>query len=1319
MSDIRQSLGFDVSDALAALKNLDNAFSGFTTNLKSVAAGLSGFNDSAQKTIAELNAIAAAAKGASDAMSKVGGARTGGSKSGPTAGGPQGSTSDLLKGQQAAQAMNALLGQTTQAAGAATSAVGAVGNAANNAGNGLGAGARGAGGFAISLETLTRVITTQAIVRGLSAITSAVQSSIGDFIKFSTAVSQIQTISPVQDIDALASGVRELSDEFNSPILDVAKAKYQALSNGFITDADSTQILVSSLKLAKVGVSSTAEAVDLLSTGLNAYGQSAAQADDLAGKFFKTIELGRVTASDLSGAFGRVAPIANEIGASTDEILAAFSSITIGGVKAAEAATQIRASLSTLLKPSSDLEETFHKLGTNGELLIAAHGFQGAFEVLRNSTDGSLASLAKLVPNIRAINGVLRETGSGADVFREHLDQIRNSSKAVLDQKYDVFIKSNAQQVDQDFTKLKNLFTADFGKDLVASINTVVQAVGGIENVIDAMKALAPVVLAATAALVAFAAKAVFVRTAFGDIGNLSQSTAGKLKTFNSGFNTFLAGLGAGVTAFAFGDFIKTQLDEAIVASRAAGEEAEAAEQKFRNGQRAALAQLDIADSEQTFRTIYQELEDIGKEFNKLKDDGQEADKSLVDQIKEATHGIIEAREEYAKQIQKGADTAGSDVRASRSRNVSNAGALADVQFNFSQRNLDARTQSFRDAQRAADLANDAASKFAKAKTPDQQSAATDEFSRAEAYAKEALSTAVTSKNVAAIAIAEQAVESVLEKRIAAEKQFQQARSQDQKQLDSAAKAERDRLNTLKQLAKIALDHASSFDKKGNPFSPDEIKKRTATASEALEKFNDLSSGSASKGNFTIDDLKGEDFLNKTIQEKLTGTQLKVLSVAPAAITSLGEALQKGVDSLQIRLKDVALDPGALKGSFTDQLLDAFKQRQKQEQDQRTGAQNGTQIGNNNDTISGLQGDISKRTDNFGSGILAGFRRATGGAIDHAVGNLRPGDAKQDNTPLLLKSFAQRFNSIAQNIGPNSADQYNKIIDELKNVTPGLGNAFSQDKAALEEIAAKLREIIELNTQNNQLKGEKVAATPASPEDVAKRAQQGQDLGYAPTAATQASFAESAAKAAAIRAANGQSSAPNAQQLQTQTEVNQLLTSGAQAQREIGGAAEATVAVKQQELEIQQRILSTTEATAAAAQKSGGGGKAASPDEITEAFGGYIKGFASGGLIKDMKYFAGGGGPRGTDTILAWLSPGEFVMNAASTKKFYSQLTAMNSGHAPVYRAEGGTTNSTNISIGDINLNGPSPNGAGTARSIMTGIRRELRRNASLLTPYG
>jgi hypothetical protein len=76
------------------------------------------------------------------------------------------------------------------------------------------------------------------------------------------------------------------------------------------------------------------------------------------------------------------------------------------------------------------------------------------------------------------------------------------------------------------------------------------------------------------------------------------------------------------------------------------------------------------------------------------------------------------------------------------------------------------------------------------------------------------------------------------------------------------------------------------------------------------------------------------------------------------------------------------------------------------------------------------------------------------------------------------------------------------------------------------------------------------------------------------------------------------------------------------------------------------------------------------------------------------------------------LSPGEMVMSAATTRRFASQLTAMNAGAKPSYHSQGGHV----TNIGDINVTvGGGGTGRQTARSIATELRRELRRGTSVL----
>jgi len=93
------------------------------------------------------------------------------------------------------------------------------------------------------------------------------------------------------------------------------------------------------------------------------------------------------------------------------------------------------------------------------------------------------------------------------------------------------------------------------------------------------------------------------------------------------------------------------------------------------------------------------------------------------------------------------------------------------------------------------------------------------------------------------------------------------------------------------------------------------------------------------------------------------------------------------------------------------------------------------------------------------------------------------------------------------------------------------------------------------------------------------------------------------------------------------------------------------------------------------------------------------------------QYFAAGG--RGTDVIPAWLSKGEFVVNARSAHQFFPQLQAMNAGVKPVYRESGGSV----TNIGDISVTvNESKTPQLTGREVGRSLQRELRKRT--LRPF-
>jgi chorismate mutase len=84
-------------------------------------------------------------------------------------------------------------------------------------------------------------------------------------------------------------------------------------------------------------------------------------------------------------------------------------------------------------------------------------------------------------------------------------------------------------------------------------------------------------------------------------------------------------------------------------------------------------------------------------------------------------------------------------------------------------------------------------------------------------------------------------------------------------------------------------------------------------------------------------------------------------------------------------------------------------------------------------------------------------------------------------------------------------------------------------------------------------------------------------------------------------------------------------------------------------------------------------------------------------------FYAAGGMFRGQDRQLTALAQGETVVNRKQSRKFFSELNAMNQGSQPVYRDQGGPV----TNVGDVNV---TVQGGDTSQQTVRGIGHALRR---------
>ncbi len=300
---------------------------------------------------------------------------------------------------------------------------------------------------------------------------------------FSIAIAEISTLVDAAEVSnkQLSDTVLELSSTFGIGTTDVAKALYQAISSGAVGAADANEFLNVSLRLARAGLVSAEQAVDGLTTVLNAYNLPAEEAGRVSDILFATVRAGKTDLQQLSSFLFQAVPIAATLGVSFEEVTASLVALTASGTPTRVAFTQIRAAMQGLVRPTEDLTEIFQAAGfESGEAAIKAVGFQAALQILQSATGGSVSRLQELLGSVEAVQGVLGTTGQNAERFSTALDSVTNSAGAT-DEAFGKVNETIGVKAQVAFTTVANALTVlgQAFEPIIRIFLTLVQTLAG------------------------------------------------------------------------------------------------------------------------------------------------------------------------------------------------------------------------------------------------------------------------------------------------------------------------------------------------------------------------------------------------------------------------------------------------------------------------------------------------------------------------------------------------------------------------------------------------------------------------------------------------------------------------------------------------------------------------------------------------------------------------------------------------------------------------------------------------------------------------
>lgn len=332
-------------------------------------------------------------------------------------------------------------------------------------------------------------IATKAMKIGFIALSAAVVGSTVAFAKFEKGMSDISTIidNSNESVKDIGQNILALGKEIPKPIGELVESMYDIRSAG-ISAAAATETLGSAGKLATVGLSSTKQATDILTTAMNSFKSEGRSATEISNILFKTVQYGKNTIAELAQAFGQTAPLAKSAGVSLTEFSAATAALTAQGIPAAVAQNQIRAAMVSLEKQTASMKMVFKRLGYKDmkELMANSENLGDAFSKIRNAAVELDIPLSKVTGRVEGANAITVIATEGAEIYTRALKDMESGVDSVADAFERQSQTLSAQR--QLMTNLANTIAINFGEKLQPALISagagVSEALAGINDLI-------------------------------------------------------------------------------------------------------------------------------------------------------------------------------------------------------------------------------------------------------------------------------------------------------------------------------------------------------------------------------------------------------------------------------------------------------------------------------------------------------------------------------------------------------------------------------------------------------------------------------------------------------------------------------------------------------------------------------------------------------------------------------------------------------------------------------------------------------------------
>lgn len=371
---------------------------------------------------------------------------------------------------------------------------------------------------------------------------------------FEDAMAKVSTIADSSEVpmDEMEKAILTLSNQTGISSEEIANNVYDAISAGQKT-GDAVNFVSNSTKLAKAGFADAGDALNILTTILNAYGLKASEVTNVSDMLIQTQNLGKTTVAELSSAMGKVIPTANAYNVGLDQLCTGYAIMTANGVATAESTTYMNSMLNELGKSGTNVSGILkEKTGSSfAELMSKGYSLSDCLSIIEGAASEQGLAFGDMWSSSEAAKAGLILLGDSAETFNGTLSKMQDSTGAT-DTGFEK-LKTNSYVAQVAINELRNA-AIDLGGSIMEVLAPVFTALAdmissfttwfsGLSDGAKSFIVIIGLVIAALGPLLIFVGK---IMSSVGMIMTMAPKIAGAFKSVSgivSGISTASSGI--------------------------------------------------------------------------------------------------------------------------------------------------------------------------------------------------------------------------------------------------------------------------------------------------------------------------------------------------------------------------------------------------------------------------------------------------------------------------------------------------------------------------------------------------------------------------------------------------------------------------------------------------------------------------------------------------------------------------------------------------------------------------------------------------------